>query len=93
MVPIYFIPNYRFNYLSNNFYIFKSKTIREFDSNYTIKLFGHESVEEYYKVASLHDKLDRIKVPCLCLNAADDPFCLEHGKYYKLNLKNFVIEW
>lgn len=46
-----------------------------------MKLFGHESVEEYYKKASLHDKLDRIKVPCLCLSAADDPFCLESGKY------------
>lgn len=60
---------------------FQSKTIREFDANYTIKLFGHNSVEEYYKKASLHDKLDLIKIPCLCLNAADDPFCLESGKY------------
>lgn len=61
---------------------FQSKTIREFDANYTIKLFEHESVDEYYKKASLHDKLDRIRVPCLCLSAADDPFCLESGKYY-----------
>ncbi|XP_027840581.1 phospholipase ABHD3-like [Aphis gossypii] len=57
--------------------VIKSKTIREFDANYTIKLFEHESVDEYYKKASLHDKLDRIRVPCLCLSAADDPFCLE----------------
>lgn len=60
-------------------FVLQSKTIREFDSNYTIKLFGHESVESYYKKASLHDKLDRIQIPCLCLTAADDPFCLEPG--------------
>lgn len=71
---------------------FQSKTIREFDSNYTIKLFEHESVDDYYKKASLHDKLDRIRVPCLCLNAADDPFCLESGKYYLVNKKEFVMK-
>lgn len=43
-------------------------------------MFGHDSVEKYYNLASLHDKLDRIQVPCLCLSASDDPFCLESGK-------------
>lgn len=66
-------------YFKYTYLFFQSKTIREFDTNYTIKLFEHESVEEYYKKASLHDKLDNFQVPCLCLNAADDPFCLEPG--------------
>ncbi|XP_025414841.1 protein ABHD1-like [Sipha flava] len=73
--------------------VIKSKTIREFDANYTIKLFEHESVEEYYKKASLHDKLDLIQVPCLCLSAADDPFCLESDLPLKSadNIENLAI--
>lgn len=54
--------------------IMASKTIKEFDANFTSKHFGFDDVEHYYAVASLHDKLHRISVPCLCLSAADDPF-------------------
>lgn len=52
----------------------QSRTIREFDSSFVVKQFGFRSVEDYYSAASLADKLDRIKVPLLGLNAADDPF-------------------
>lgn len=54
--------------------IMQSKTIKEFDANFTSKHFGFDNVEHYYSVAPLHDKLHRISVPCLCLSAADDPF-------------------
>ncbi|XP_074106721.1 abhydrolase domain containing Hydr1 isoform X1 [Cotesia typhae] len=54
--------------------VFKSKTVREFDSAFTAKHFGYENVDEYYKCATLHDKLQFIRVPLFCLNAADDPF-------------------
>ncbi|KAG8222396.1 hypothetical protein J437_LFUL003017 [Ladona fulva] len=54
--------------------VFKSQTIREFDSHFTAKQFGFRSVEEYYEAATLHNKLHHIKVPMLCLSAADDPF-------------------
>ncbi|XP_067637586.1 phospholipase ABHD3-like [Eurosta solidaginis] len=50
-----------------------SKTMREFDVHFTIKHFGYPTVEDYYKDASLPDKLHHISVPLLCLNAADDP--------------------
>ncbi|XP_049310628.1 phospholipase ABHD3 [Bactrocera dorsalis] len=50
------------------------KTIREFDTNFTIKHFGYPSVEDYYNDATLQDKLHHISVPLLCLSAADDPF-------------------
>ncbi|XP_042226126.1 phospholipase ABHD3-like [Homarus americanus] len=55
-------------------HVMESKTIREFDSRFTAVQFGFRDVEEYYRTACLHDKLDNIKVPLLCLSAADDPF-------------------
>lgn len=54
--------------------ILKSKTIKEFDANFTSKHFGYKDVDHYYSVATLHNKLDKIAVPLLCLSAADDPF-------------------
>ncbi|XP_014239389.1 phospholipase ABHD3 [Cimex lectularius] len=54
--------------------VLKSKTIREFDSKFTVKQFGYKDVDDYYTHASLHDKIHKFKVPVLCLSAADDPF-------------------
>lgn len=54
--------------------VLRSQTVREFDSNFTAKQFGFKDVEEYYRKATLHDKMHLIEVPVLCLNAADDPF-------------------
>lgn len=54
--------------------VLASKTIKEFDSHFTSIHFGYGNVEDYYKKATLHTKLDKIKVPTLCLSAADDPF-------------------
>ena len=53
---------------------FQSRTIREFDASFVVKQFGFRDVEDYYNAASLNDKLHRIQVPLLGLNAADDPF-------------------
>ena len=54
--------------------VFSSRTIREFDSSFTSKLFGYNDVSEYYKDACIGGKLDRIRIPTLALNALDDPF-------------------
>lgn len=54
--------------------VLKSKTIKEFDSHFTSKHFGFRDVDHYYSEATLHVKLQKIKVPLLCLSAADDPF-------------------
>ncbi|VDD74561.1 unnamed protein product [Mesocestoides corti] len=54
--------------------ILKSRSVREFDANMTVDMFGYKSVEDYYAQASPAAKIDDIKVPVLCLNAADDPF-------------------
>jgi len=55
-------------------HVFTSKTIREFDSRFTAKMFGYKSVAEYYGAARLHHKVENIKVPTLSLSAEDDPF-------------------
>ena len=37
-------------------------------------MWGFETVDDYYREASLKDRLHLIKKPTLCLNAADDMF-------------------
>ncbi|XP_075233529.1 abhydrolase domain containing Hydr1 isoform X2 [Lycorma delicatula] len=54
--------------------VMKSRTIREFDSRFTAKQFGYKDVDDYYKHATLHNKLHKIHVPTLCISAGDDPF-------------------
>jgi abhydrolase domain-containing protein 1/3 len=54
--------------------VLQSKTIKEFDSHFTSIHFGYGNVDNYYQKATLHNKLHKIKVPTLCLSAADDPF-------------------
>ncbi|XP_062553370.1 phospholipase ABHD3-like [Armigeres subalbatus] len=54
--------------------VMNSRTIREFDANFTAKHSGFSNLFCYYSYATLHDKLFRVQVPLLCLNAADDPF-------------------
>ncbi|XP_041360442.1 phospholipase ABHD3-like [Gigantopelta aegis] len=60
-------------------HVLKSATIREFDHRFTHKLFGYDSLEHYYTEASLHKKIHTLKIPVLCLSAADDPFAPYHS--------------
>ncbi|XP_022101459.1 phospholipase ABHD3-like isoform X2 [Acanthaster planci] len=52
----------------------QSQTIKEFDERFTSKMFGYETVDHYYKDASIHTKVHHIGIPTLCLSAGDDPF-------------------
>lgn len=55
-----------------------ANTVREFDDRVIAPMSGYKDSDEYYSAASLHVKpLDKINVPLLCLNAADDPFAPE----------------
>jgi abhydrolase domain-containing protein 1/3 len=60
--------------------VLQSKTIKEFDSSFTSIHFGYGNVDNYYRQATLHNKIHKIKVPTLCLSAADDPFQPLDGK-------------
>lgn len=56
----------------------QSSTVREFDDRIIAPMSGYKDCNEYYTAATLHTKpLDKISVPLLCLNAADDPFAPE----------------
>ncbi|XP_014667693.1 PREDICTED: phospholipase ABHD3-like, partial [Priapulus caudatus] len=55
-------------------HVCQAKTVREFDERFTSKVFGYATNDDYYKDACLHDKIDSIKVPLLCLTAGDDCF-------------------
>ena len=74
----------------------QSRTIREFDDRFTSKQFGYPTYKEYYEDACTHRKVSDIKVPLLCLNAADDPFSPSHGKkrtqqFYQTNILAYIL--
>ncbi|CAH0694907.1 unnamed protein product [Spodoptera exigua] len=52
----------------------RARSVREFDAAFTTQHFGFGSVDAYYRAATLRDKLSAVRVPLLCLCAADDPF-------------------
>ncbi|XP_072948118.1 phospholipase ABHD3 [Epargyreus clarus] len=52
----------------------RCRSVRQFDEAFTATHFGFGSVEAYYRAATLRDKLRAVRVPLLCLCAADDPF-------------------
>lgn len=54
--------------------VLMSTSLREFDTNFTAKMFGFESCDHYYHEASPRHKIHRLRVPVLALSAADDPF-------------------
>lgn len=58
--------------------VWNARTIKEFDDSFTCRQFGYPSYVEYYKDACIYNKIHKIEIPLLCLNAADDPFSPGH---------------
>lgn len=58
----------------------ESRSVRQFDAAFTARHFGFDTVDAYYRAATLRGKLHRVRAPLLCLCAADDPFQPEHGE-------------
>lgn len=54
--------------------LWKVRTIRQFDAEYTAPHFGFASAEDYYHRVSGMRVVDRVRVPGLIITAADDPF-------------------
>ncbi|VDM96855.1 unnamed protein product [Thelazia callipaeda] len=55
--------------------VMSSQTLRDFDTAFTVPVAGFRSADDYYHAFSLPSKADRISIPTVCLNAADDCFC------------------
>jgi len=53
--------------------VLASTSISELDAALTCKVYGYNSLEEYYEDSSPCNKLRHIKVPLLIVNSADDP--------------------
>ena len=49
-------------------------TLYEFDDAFTARLHGFASAEDYWTRASAKPSLSHIRLPCLLLNALNDPF-------------------
>ncbi|EFO96698.1 hypothetical protein CRE_17088 [Caenorhabditis remanei] len=54
--------------------VLKCNTVRGFDKAFVTPMYGFESYEAYYKMATLATKVDKIKIPCVTLNSVDDYF-------------------
>ncbi|KAG0252670.1 hypothetical protein BGZ95_006558, partial [Linnemannia exigua] len=51
--------------------------MRQYDDQVTRKIYGFETVSQYYRAASSANKILAIKRPFLCLNAQDDPIAVD----------------
>jgi len=48
------------------------KTLRDFDTAFTIKIYGYDTVQNYYRKASCVISLNSITTPCFFLSTTDD---------------------
>lgn len=53
------------------------RSLKEYDTLYTVPVHGFSSVDEYYSVTSCRYYLRGIAIPTLLLHAKDDPFMTE----------------
>lgn len=68
-----------------------AKTFRELDQYFTCPLWGYPDPDTYYQDCSNNDRMPQIKVPTLCLNAADDFFSPYESKYSLLSAVVLVV--
>jgi len=52
----------------------RARDLRDFDDVFTSRLHGFANADDYYARSSAKDRLARIRVPALVLNARNDPF-------------------
>lgn len=54
---------------------FNLNHLRDFDDNFTSKLFGFNTSFEYYRHASPIQRIFKIRVPTIIISSKDDPIC------------------
>lgn len=74
LVPKFQEKSKQFPGLLNEDMIDKIKTFDEIDKYFTAAMHGYSSKEDYYDKASPATVLDNITIPCLIVNAVNDPF-------------------
>ncbi|ODV70180.1 AB-hydrolase YheT [Hyphopichia burtonii NRRL Y-1933] len=52
---------------------YKVEKLKDFDDNFTSRLFGFNCADEYYRHASPSNRISKIRVPTILLNSQDDP--------------------
>ena len=54
--------------------VLRTRSLRDFHSKFTAKVFGHKDVKEFFEASKLtSDKIQNIKIPMLLMYAKDDP--------------------
>jgi predicted alpha/beta-fold hydrolase len=56
-----------------------AETVRDFDDGLTRVSFGFKSVDEYYSKSSSSKAIKHVRIPLLCIQAANDPIAPERG--------------
>jgi len=57
--------------------ILKVKSLRDYHSHFTVKLFDYKDVGEYFETTKVSDaQINNVKVPLLVLHAKDDPIAV-----------------
>ena len=54
--------------------VLRARTIEAFDDAFTAPLHGFQGVADYYERASAKPHLGKVAIPCLLVNAKNDPF-------------------
>lgn len=56
--------------------VLKQTDIREFHKTFTMKMYGHKDIEDYFKTMRIHKShIDGVQTPMLIVHAKDDPIC------------------
>ncbi|KAL0016101.1 hypothetical protein SO802_003170 [Lithocarpus litseifolius] len=56
-----------------------AKSVRDFDQGLTRVSFGFKSVDDYYSNSSSSDTIKHVRIPLLCIQAANDPIAPSRG--------------
>jgi predicted alpha/beta-fold hydrolase len=55
------------------------RTFRQCENNFIMRQFGYEDIKDYHRDCNFDWKLNKINVPTIFLNAADDMFSPKRG--------------